>query len=168
MGAVGRAGVRSPNPAIINFTGLDWFPIDPAYRLRARFLPFSRPPLIPIVNVLGDFVQMPCPGIVEFGLDGQQFQLEPVEIEEGRLWFLFRDATNGNETYPAGRYLKAGAPEEDKVEIDFNRATIRPGVYPVCNLSAPAAEQPTAGRDLCRGAQILRKRNPPCSGERQG
>ncbi len=140
-----------------NFKSLDWFPIDPAYRLQARFLPFNSPRSIPIVNVLGDMVQMPCPGMVEFTLHGQEFQLEPVEIEEGRLWFLFRDSTNGNETYPAGRYLTAGAPEGDRVVIDFNRAYNPPCAFTefaTCPLPPPSNRLPVeilAGERKYRG-----------------
>ena len=39
-----------------------------------------------------------------------------------RLFFVFGDTTNGQETYGAGRFLEADPPKSGKVIMDFNTA----------------------------------------------
>jgi uncharacterized protein (DUF1684 family) len=45
-----------------------------------------------------------------------------VPAEDGKLWFLFEDATNGETTYPAGRFLVAEPAQAGPTILDFNRA----------------------------------------------
>lgn len=120
-----RLGVRifdPQNSALASFTGLNWYEIDPEYRVSGKFFPTEEPRQIQIVTLLGDLVDMPFPGSVEFVLNGQELRLDPVLNDDGSFWFMFRDLTNGMETYPAGRYLVAEPPENGQVWLDFNRA----------------------------------------------
>jgi uncharacterized protein (DUF1684 family) len=56
-------------------------------------------------------------------LDGKNFKLQPVLSSDGKeLSFWFRDATAGQETYGAGRFLETDLPQNGKVVIDFNKA----------------------------------------------
>ena len=75
--------------------------------MRARFVPQPSPKTIPIANVLGQEDQLPSPGYVVFTIGGRELRLEPIleapDAEE--LFFIFKDATAGRDTYPAGRYL---------------------------------------------------------------
>jgi uncharacterized protein len=102
-------------------------------------VPYDETRVIPIQNVLGDLVDEPSPGEVEFELEGRTVRL--VALDAGkRLWFVFRDGTAGTETYST-RFLyadKAGA--RGVVTLDFNRAYNPPcayNPYTTCPLPPP-------------------------------
>ncbi|HET8796298.1 MAG TPA: DUF1684 domain-containing protein [Thermoanaerobaculia bacterium] len=108
----------------IHFQGLEYYPIDPKWRVEARFEPYAPVKKIPITDVTGTTSESISPGALVFTLDGQEYRLDPV-LEEGsdELFIIFRDATSRDTTYPAGRYLYAKKPGADgKVIVDFNRA----------------------------------------------
>ena len=122
------------------FKGLDYFPIDPAYRVTARFEKYDPPKTIAIPNVLGRSEDLPCPGAVVFTLQGHTIRLEPVIEVPGddRLFYIFRDATSGHETYGAGRFLYSSLPADGKVEVDFNKAYTPPcGFTPYATCPLP-------------------------------
>jgi hypothetical protein len=104
------------------FHGLDWFPVDPAYRVTARFTPHPEPRPVEILNMLGDIEKYESPGYVDFVLKGQDVRMEPVLNTRGGLWLIFRDGTSGKETYPAARFLHTDPPAGGEVVIDFNKA----------------------------------------------
>jgi len=111
-------------PTLVNFTGIENFPIDRGWRYEARFVPAEPGRSIEIADVLGQVNPMPVLGTVEFEHDGVQYSLLGL-AEEGveALWFLFADRTNGRETYGAGRFLYSdGMPEDGRVVVDFNKA----------------------------------------------
>ena len=113
------------------FKGLRWSPIDPAYRVVARFVAYPEPKTIPVPNILGDTPEMTSPGYVEFTLAGQALRLEPVfdGADAHELFFIFGDQTNGIETYPSGRFLYAALPENGQVVLDFNKAENPPCAF---------------------------------------
>jgi hypothetical protein len=45
------------------------------------------------------------------------------------LWFIFKDGTSGDTTYPAARFLYTSMPKDGKVVIDFNRAENPPCAF---------------------------------------
>jgi len=111
-------------PTLVNFTGIDTYPIDASWRYEARFLAAEPGRTIEIADVLGQVNPMPVLGTVEFERDGRTYSLLGL-AEEGSdgLWFLFADRTNGRETYGAGRFLYSdGLPENGRVVVDFNKA----------------------------------------------
>lgn len=107
-----------------NFRGIECFPIDTAYKVPARFVPYSPPKKIPIANVVGTVDTMLSPGALVFTLHDQECRLDPVweGPEDDSLWLIFRDVTSGEETYGNGRFLYTALPQEGRVDIDFNRA----------------------------------------------
>jgi uncharacterized protein (DUF1684 family) len=129
----GRYGVRiydPKNPARRKYYNVRWFPIDEALCIQARYHPLDQPLMLSIINVLGDLSEEPCPGYVEFTLADQVCKLYPVLIDDGeRLWFIFKDASNGKLTYHGGRFLTANAPQEGIVTLDFNKAYNPPCSY---------------------------------------
>ena len=129
----GRLGLRVRDPDAARrrgFAGLAWYPIDESYRVRARFVPARGTRTIEVANVLGDLLRMPSPGHVEFTLRGRALRLEPVlEAGSPRLFFIFRDATAGRQTYPAGRSLYAEPPDGGLVTLDFNQAYSPPCAF---------------------------------------
>jgi len=113
------------------FTRLGWFPVKESYRVTARFVPHDTPAEISVPNILGTVEKMPSPGYVEFAIDGRPQRLDPV-IEDPAdpvLFFIFKDATNGKETYAPGRFLYAEMPADGKVVLDFNKAYNPPCVF---------------------------------------
>jgi uncharacterized protein (DUF1684 family) len=101
------------------FTGLHWFPVREDYRVKARFVPDRRKITVP--NILGDSSEQESPGYAVFRIAGKEIRLTPV-VEDGRLFFIFKDQTAGRKTYPAGRFLYADLPRDGTVLLDFNRA----------------------------------------------
>jgi uncharacterized protein (DUF1684 family) len=112
------------------FTGLSWFPIDPAYKVEATYTPFEKPRMVDVASLVGDVDKTPVPGLASFTLNGQQYALEPfAEPDDEQFWFVFRDLTSQKETYPAARFLYAAAPVNGKIILDFNKAVNPPCAY---------------------------------------
>jgi uncharacterized protein (DUF1684 family) len=103
------------------FTGLKFFPPDESYRVKAKFVPYDPPKMIPIPNILGETEEEASPGYVEFTLNGHPCRLDPV-TEGDSLFFIFKDLTAGKETYPPGRFLNTEMPKNGEVTLDFNKA----------------------------------------------
>lgn len=121
------------NPTRSHFKGLDYFPIDVKWRLKAKFEPYAPPRIIPIANVLGIMENMTSPGALVFEVNGKNYRLDPV-LEKGsnQLFVMFADTTTGKETYGAGRYLYADPPGVNgEVTVDFNRAHNPPCAFTV-------------------------------------
>ncbi len=120
-----RVGVRvkdSQSPALAAFRGLTSFPVDPSWRVVARFEHHPQPKPIPITNVLGMTENEPSPGTVVFEQGGKTYSLDALDNGDGTLMLVFGDPTNGRETYGAGRFLDTDAPQDGKVVVDFNKA----------------------------------------------
>jgi uncharacterized protein (DUF1684 family) len=109
----------SQSPTLKHFTGLTFFPVKPALHFEARFIPDARK--IPILSVLGTTDLEESPGIVEFTYEGKKQHLRPI-YEGNSLFFLFKDLTNKELTYQAGRMLNTPLPADGKVDLDFNRS----------------------------------------------
>ena len=107
-----------------NFPGLTYYPISTAYRIVAKFIPHATPKTIPIVNVIGQVLDMESPGVAAFTIDGRSLRLDAVYEDERRLdlFFIFTDPTSRDTTYQAGRYLHAPLPKDGTVVLDFNKA----------------------------------------------
>jgi uncharacterized protein len=106
-----------------NFKGLEYYPIDPKWRVEARLEMVHPPKKIPITDVTGMKSESISPGSLVFEIDGKEYRLDPI-LEEGsdEYFIIFRDETAKDTTYPAGRYLYAAAPKDGKVIVDFNKA----------------------------------------------
>ena len=118
-------GVRvkdTKSAALAAFHGLDTYPIEPAWRVEARFEPYDPPKTIGIPNVLGQVSDMPAPGAVVFDWQGKTFRLDALGDPKEGLSLIFADQTNGKETYGAGRFLETGPVKDGKVFVDFNLA----------------------------------------------
>ena len=127
------------NPLRKTFTGRQWYPVDSGYRVEATFEPYEKPKELQIANLLGDVGTMVAPGEVVFSLGGAPQRMVAVSDEE-ELWFIFRDLTSGDSTYPAARFLYTPPPKDGKVVLDFNRAENPPcafNPYATCPLPPP-------------------------------
>jgi uncharacterized protein (DUF1684 family) len=127
------------SPLRTNFRGLRWYPPNPAYRVRARFVPYPEPKVLAMPNILGDLEPFTVIGTVSFTLGGLRHEM--VAWRSGqRLWFVFRDLTSGRETYPAARFLYQPMPAAGDFELDFNYAENPPcayNPYTTCPLPPP-------------------------------
>jgi len=130
-----------------NFKGLDYFPVNPAYRLEAHFEPYNPPKKIAIANVLGMTSDETSPGALVFNLQGRTFRIDPI-LEQGEkdLFIIFKDATSGKETYGAARYMYAHpAGANGKTIVDFNKSYNPPCVFThfaTCPLPPPQNRLP--------------------------
>lgn len=115
--------------AVTEFPGLERFPLDRRFLVEARYEPNLVPTTVPITNVLGQTTKQFSPGMVHFNLEGRAYSMIAL-VEEGELFFVFGDPTNGVETYAAGRFLKAEMPPAaGTVILDFNKAYNPPCVF---------------------------------------
>lgn len=130
----GRRAIRMrdlDSPARTAFKGLDWFEVDEAYRVVAKVVPQDPPQAVRIVNILGQVVEMPSPGVAVFRLAGRELRLTPVleSPDADELFFIFRDETSGRDSYGAGRYLYTPLPVNGEVVLDFNKAYSPPCAF---------------------------------------
>jgi uncharacterized protein (DUF1684 family) len=132
------------NPARAAFAGRRWYPVNEAYRLTARFTAHDPPQRLPVPNILGETEQRLSPGYAVFTIDDREHSLDAV-TEGDQLFFIFRDQTAGDTTYPAGRFLKAALPHNGQVTLDFNRAYSPPcafTAFATCPLPPPRNHLP--------------------------
>lgn len=141
--------LESPN--VTQFPGIETFPIDPKWRIEATLEPAAPDFKIPIADVLGNSYLEPCPGAFVFEIQGKSYRLYPT-VEGEELFFVFGDATNGDSTYGAGRFLYASKPDANgKIILDFNKAYNPPcafTAFATCPLPAAMNQLPieiTAG-----------------------
>lgn len=150
-----RYGLRikdSKSSALTQFHGLKWFPPNPAYRVQAKWIPYSPPHHVPIPTILGTEVMSDVPGAAEFTIDGKTWRLEPIieSPEDKDLFFIFRDTTSKSDTYGAGRFLYTPLPDHGltqpgELTLDFNRAENPPCAYTpyaTCPLPPPQNRLP--------------------------
>ena len=122
-----RIGVRvkdTESQTRREFKGLEYFPINPKWRIEARFEPYQPAKTIPITNVLGMTDNETSPGAIVFEVSGKIYRLDPI-LEKGETdyFVMIADGTTGGETYGAGRYLYVSPPDtSNRVIIDFNKA----------------------------------------------
>jgi uncharacterized protein (DUF1684 family) len=134
-------------PTRAAFHGLRWYAPSPAYRVRARWIPYNPPKMLDIPTILGTTTHLPAPGAVEFTLDGQLLRLEPVleDPKSTNLFVIMRDATSKTTTYGAGRFLYTELPDHGvsqpgEVWLDFNKLENPPcafTAYATCPLPPP-------------------------------
>jgi uncharacterized protein (DUF1684 family) len=129
----GRPAVRVRDreaATLASFRGLDYYPLDRAWRIEGRFEPAAEVREIPVPNVLGFEERIPSPGHVVFTAGGREVRLLALDdTGDGRLFLVFGDPTNGRETYGGGRFLYTDAPVDGRVIVDFNRAYNPPCVF---------------------------------------
>lgn len=122
------------------FSGLDFYPADPAWRIEARFEQHPEGATIEIANVIGQLSPEPNPGAVVFEREGKTYRIEALANSDGSLFLIFADRTSGRETYGAGRFLDAPAPRDGRVTVDFNLAYSPPcafNAFSTCPLPPP-------------------------------
>jgi uncharacterized protein (DUF1684 family) len=142
-----------------HFAGLDYFPIDPAWRIEAAWMPFNPVRQVNITNMIGVTEPAPVPGRAVFTYQGHTVELLPIDEGGDDLFFVLTDLTAGEDTYEASRFLYAPKPKagETKVVLDFNRMQNPPcafTAFATCPLPPKENRLPfrvTAGEKKYRG-----------------
>lgn len=115
--------VKDPNGTLAKgFLGFTWFPIDLQYRVVGRFIRDAQPQPIKVLNTFGELDEYKSEGVVEFSLLGQTLRLRPFTTRPKRFYFVFKDASSGQETYEAARFLYADLLDDGTAVLDFNQA----------------------------------------------
>ena len=108
------------------FLPLTYYPPDLDYRVPAELQVAEERPVFDMPTSAGKIRAMQRVGVLEFTLQGQSRTLSAlIEVENPALDLLFvpfADATNGSETYDAGRYLELDLTMTGLYDLDFNRA----------------------------------------------
>ena len=114
----------SENPAIKNFKGIQTFPIDKKWRVKARMEFYDPPKKVEIPTVLGTIVEEESPGALLFEINGKNYRLDPLgKKSDKQLFIIFSDETSGWETYGGGRFLEVDNVDSNGITyIDFNKA----------------------------------------------
>jgi uncharacterized protein (DUF1684 family) len=160
----GRYAVRLrdfDHPALASFPPLRYFPIDPSWRVEATLERYAEPQRVAASTVIEGLGWNPeSPGVAVFRKDDDTHRLQAYAAGE-RLFFVFGDRTNGEETYPAGRFLYTAMPGEDgRMVLDFNRAYSPPCAFndfSTCPVASPRDRLPirvTAGELLNPDAYV--------------
>jgi len=124
-------------PALREFAGLEYFPVDPAYRITAEVVPSQEPQQVKLLDSRGNEQSWWIFGELRFSVQGISCQLElytltldPAAIQKEGFMLMFTDDTSGKESYPATRYLTVEGKMAGTITVDFNRASTPP-----CNFS---------------------------------
>jgi len=112
-----------------NYKGLDFFPPSKKYKIIADFVPYPDPKKVTLDTIIGTETEMTSPGYVKFFIDGQEYSLEAFSGGSKSLFFIFKDETNGKETYEASRFMVSDVLDNGKVDLNFNRAYNPPCAY---------------------------------------
>ncbi|NNC56343.1 MAG: DUF1684 domain-containing protein [Woeseiaceae bacterium] len=145
----GRFAVRVrdfEHPFVATFGPLPYFAVDPSLRVAAILRRYDEPRIADVETVIEGLGYHPeSPGTVEFVIDDDTYELEAYTSGD-RLFFVFGDMTNRDDTYGAGRFLYADAPGEDgRTVLDFNLAYSPPCAFndfSTCPVASPRNRLP--------------------------
>ena len=120
-----KVGVRFRNlkaKTLLEFKGIERFPVDPKWRVKAKVIPQNQNPLM-IMNVLGQNTAQKHGGQLVFEIEGKTYRLDAIDEGGVKLFVTFADATSGKTTYGSGRFIELDKPDADGYTyIDFNKA----------------------------------------------
>lgn len=120
------------HPNFKSFDGIERFPVSQDWRIKATFKPFEEPKSITVPDVLNEGIQDSLYGMLEFTIDGKEYNIAPLNHPEKdeEFFIIFGDQTNGESTYSGGRYIYIPTPDENGITyLDFNKAYNPPCVF---------------------------------------
>ena len=124
-----------------NFPRRQWYPVREEFHLPATYTRYEQVRIVKMPDILGAVQDEEIHGYVTFELHGQKHELIVTEQPDHRLFIQFMDLTNGNATYPSGRYYYSDAYEAGKpFFVDFNKAYNLPCAftnYATCTFPPP-------------------------------
>ncbi|MDQ1088638.1 DUF1684 domain-containing protein [Siphonobacter sp. SORGH_AS_1065] len=111
-----------------NFHGIERYPVNETYRVKAHLEKPATPTTVSIVNMIGQTSEQPLAGTLVFKLNGKTYRLDATG--KGELFIVFGDATNKTETYGSGRFIYVEEPDaEGNTILDFNQAINPPCAF---------------------------------------
>ena len=139
--------VRDPDsPARREFAGIPCFEVNAASWIPARFEADTESITRELIDSDGRPQKARSVGMAVFEVAGTPCRLRLFDEDHGRrLFVLFADATNRDETYGAGRFLYAPLPSSGRVILDFNKAFNPPCAFTAfasCPLPPPENRLP--------------------------
>jgi uncharacterized protein (DUF1684 family) len=125
-----KSGENSPIPKQnrTGFRGLSYYPLNPVLRFSVRLNRYPSPKQIRMGTNTGEIRSGLRYGYFDFQVGGQSCRLQVYRLDDTSgnqgpsLFVPFRDATSGNETYAAGRYIDLAENTIGNYDLDFNRA----------------------------------------------
>lgn len=139
----GRSALRVrdvSSPEIAAFPGLDYFTLDPAWRIVADWVRLEKP-----IAMTVDTSQS-IPSDIEvmykavFSHAGERYEILATHGTPERPQFVIRDQTSKELTYPSARFLFGENVTHDTIVLDFNKAYSPPCAFTshaVCPLAPP-------------------------------
>jgi uncharacterized protein (DUF1684 family) len=104
------------------FDGLFYYADNPALRFDVKVERAGNHQTVQMQTSTGEMRFYYKYGTFDFEVDGQAATLTVYTSGEGDAFVPFTDATSGQETYGAGRYLELEPLGEDRFHVDFNLA----------------------------------------------
>jgi len=110
------------------FKGLDFYPIDPKYKVKAEIELIANSDIFELAHSNNRSRPYKNYGTIRFELKGKKVELlvlESAKKKEGyedHLLLCFTDNSNGKGSYDGGRYLDLKKSLGNSLEIDFNLA----------------------------------------------
>jgi uncharacterized protein (DUF1684 family) len=122
---------RDLNSSLVkNFKGVEYFPIDQGWDIKARYEAYNPPKDITVPNILGQMDKEKSPGAVVFERNGKTYKIDAVDEGGDNLFLIIADETTGDETYGGGRFLYVKKPDSTgTIDLDFNKAYNPPCVF---------------------------------------
>jgi uncharacterized protein len=124
------------SPSLAEFHGLKWYAPDADYKVTAKWVPYNPGKKVSLITLIGTSYDQPVPGYAEFTLQGKSYRLEPVleDPQSTKLFFILKDPTSADTTYPACRFLytplpSRGVTQEGELVLDFNHLENPPCAY---------------------------------------
>ncbi len=125
-----KRSTRSPIPPEErgSFGGLHYYPVDPGLRFECLTLgplPDGLEEELHVQTSDGRVRHGRRAGTFDFDVEGVGYQLVALQLVDSDgegLFVPFRDATNADETYEAGRYLDLAPQDDGTFDLDFNLA----------------------------------------------
>lgn len=134
-----------------SFPGRKWYPVKTEFILEAQFNRPVTSRTITVPDVLGHASEEEVIGEILFSYAGENGQLQALEAGEGLAFIIFGDRSNGDTTYPGGRFLTVEIGPTERIRLDFNKAYNPPCAftpYATCPLPPETNQLPfsiTAG-----------------------
>ncbi len=109
-----------------SFTKLEFYPIDPTYKVKALMVPIENKKVREVPLTDGSKERYIEHSWAEFEIQGKPQRLllmQSMDESDKRNFFLaFADETSGVETYGGGRYINARQDGKSSITLDFNLA----------------------------------------------
>lgn len=118
----GQPALRVRDLALRPEVTLRYFPFDPAWVVRARWERLATPQAQTIAQKGAGETQVSLTHRAHFSHQGQEVTLLATHWKSGQPMFVIRDATSGETTYAASRFLMGEEMTESEITLDFNRA----------------------------------------------